>query len=393
MLRVGLTGGIGAGKSTVGRRLVELGATLVDADRVAREVVAPGTEGLRRVAEAFGPEVLDADGALDRPALAAVVFGDDDARHRLNRIVHPLVGARTAEMVAAAPADGVLVQDIPLLVEGAMAPAFPLVVVVDAPEDVRAGRLVADRGMTEKDARSRMAAQAEPESRRAAADVLLDNSGPRDGVLDAVDRLWHERLLPFEAAVRTGRPPSGVTRVADPDRTWPEQATRLAARVARAVGQHAVRLDHVGATAVPGLAAPDRIDLLVATRSSAGDDLVAALREVGFLPGPDGGPLVSADPGRPAAVHLHEAGSQPHRQALLLRDWMRAEPAAREEYQALLAELIALGHDGPAGVAPAEARWCERVTEKAERWAGQAGWRVPDHPIVGPPGAGTSQGL
>jgi dephospho-CoA kinase len=394
MLRVGLTGGIGAGKSTVARRLVELGATLVDADRVAREVVEPGTEGLRRVAEAFGPGVLDADGALDRPALAAVVFGDEDARRRLNGIVHPLVGARTAELVAAAPADGVLVQDIPLLVEGAMAPAFPLVVVVDAPEDVRVARLVADRGMSERDARARIAAQATPQARRAAADVLLDNSGDRDAVLAAVDRLWHGRLLPLEAAVRTGRPAGpGTDPVTEPDPTWAEQGERLAARVAHAAGAHAVRVDHIGATAVPGLAAPDRVDLLVGvapgTAPGTAPELAAGLRAAGFLPGPDGGPLRSADPGRPAAAHLIEAGTVPHRRALLLRDWLRADAGARAEYRDAVQGLIGT-RDDPAGP---ERDWCERVGDRADHWAETAGWRAPGHPIVEQPEPGPPQKL
>ena len=132
MLRVGLTGGIGSGKSTVARRLVQRGAVLVDSDVLAREVVEPGTDGLAEIVAAFGPAVLDAGGALDRPALAAVVFGDPAARERLNGIVHPRVRRRSAELIAAAPADAVVVQDIPLLVEGAMGARFPLVVVVHA---------------------------------------------------------------------------------------------------------------------------------------------------------------------------------------------------------------------------------------------------------------------
>ena len=177
MLRVGLTGGIGSGKSTVAARLVERGAVLVDSDRIAREVVAPGTPGLAAVVDAFGPAVLAADGSLDRPALAAVVFDDPGARKKLNGIVHPLVRRRSDELIAAAPADSIVVQDIPLLVEGGMAARFPLVVVVHADPAVRVPRLVEQRGMPEADARARIAAQADDAARRAVADVWIDNSG------------------------------------------------------------------------------------------------------------------------------------------------------------------------------------------------------------------------
>jgi dephospho-CoA kinase len=315
---VGLTGGIGAGKSTIARRLVELGATLVDADQLAREVVLPGTVGLARVVEAFGERVLTADGELDRPALADIVFGDEAARRRLNGILHPLIGERTAELMAAAPADGILVQDVPLLVEGGMSAAFPLVVVVDAPQDVRVARLVADRGMTEEAARARMAAQADEPARRAAADVWLDNSGSPDDARAAVDQLWRERLLPFEAALRTGIPSGGEP--ADPDP--PARYERLAARVLRAAGESAVRVAHVGPTAVSGLPAGDVIDILLEVRAATdADALVPALREVGFLARPEdtaadtegdqiaARTFVSADPGGPARVLVQEVGA------------------------------------------------------------------------------------
>src|SRR5919197_719785 len=147
MLRVGLTGGIGSGKSTVAARLVERGAVLIDSDVIAREVVEPGTSGLAEIVAAFGTDVLTGDGALDRPALAHVVFGDAEARQRLNAIVHPRVRERSAEIISAAPADAVVVQDIPLLVENGMAPLFPLVVVVHADEQERVRRLVPSPGM------------------------------------------------------------------------------------------------------------------------------------------------------------------------------------------------------------------------------------------------------
>jgi dephospho-CoA kinase len=195
MLRMGLTGGIGSGKSTVAGLLAARGARVVDADRIAREVVEPGTPGLAAVVEAFGPQVLTPDGALDRPALAAIVFADPAARARLDGIVHPLVRARAAELVAAAPPDAVVVQDVPLLVETGQAGAYDLVLVVEADLETRVRRLV-QRGLGAEDARARIAAQATDEQRRAVADVVLDNSGTREELEAQVERFWAERVVP-----------------------------------------------------------------------------------------------------------------------------------------------------------------------------------------------------
>jgi dephospho-CoA kinase len=195
VLNIGLTGGIGSGKSTVSALLAERGAVIVDADRIAREVVEPGTPGLAAVVSAFGEGVVGPDGGLDRAALAAVVFADAEARARLDGIVHPLVRARAAEVVAAAPPDAVLVHDIPLLVETGQAGRYELVLVVQADLDTRVARLVA-RGMTEDDARARIAAQATDEQRAAVADVVLDNSGTREELAAQVSRFWTEQVLP-----------------------------------------------------------------------------------------------------------------------------------------------------------------------------------------------------
>jgi dephospho-CoA kinase len=198
MLRIGLTGGIGAGKSTVSAALAAHGAVVVDADRIAREVVEPGTPGLDAVVAAFGSRVLTADGALDRPALAAVVFADPAARSRLDGIVHPLVRRRAAELeLAARQADqsAVVVHDVPLLVETGQAASYDLVLVVEAPEAVRVPRLVA-RGLPEDDARARIAAQATDEQRRAVADVVLRNDGTPEQLRAQVDRFWAERVEP-----------------------------------------------------------------------------------------------------------------------------------------------------------------------------------------------------
>jgi dephospho-CoA kinase len=193
VLSIGLTGGIGSGKSTVATHLAARGAVIVDADRIAREVVEPGTPGLAAVVEAFGEAVLGADGRLDRPVLAAVVFADPQARARLDAIVHPLVRARAAELAAAAPAGAVVVHDVPLLVETGKWESYDLVLVVEADLETRVARLV-QRGLTEADARARIAAQATDEQRRAVADVVLDNSGPPEQLAAQVDRFWSERV-------------------------------------------------------------------------------------------------------------------------------------------------------------------------------------------------------
>ncbi|OMH26730.1 dephospho-CoA kinase [Tersicoccus phoenicis] len=206
MLTVGLTGGIAAGKSVVAARLRELGAVLIDADVLAREVVAPGTDGLAAVVDAFGSDVLTGDGDLDRGALGGLVFGDDGARATLNGIVHPRVRAEAARRIAAAPRGAVIVQDIPLLVETGQEDAFHLVVVVQAAEDDRIRRMVEQRGMSAEDARSRIAAQATDEQREAAADVVLANSGKVGALQRRVDELWHERILPFNENLLAGRP-------------------------------------------------------------------------------------------------------------------------------------------------------------------------------------------
>lgn len=191
MLKLGLTGGIGSGKSTVSRLLAAYGAVVVDADLIAREVVEPGTPGLAAVVEAFGPEVAPG-GVLDRDALGALVFGDDEKRKVLSAILHPLIGTRSAELWAAAEAAGaaVLVHDVPLLVENHLEAMYDVVVVVDVPPEVQVDRLVRLRGMTEADARARIAAQTSRETRLASATVVLDNSGTPDQLALQVDALW-----------------------------------------------------------------------------------------------------------------------------------------------------------------------------------------------------------
>ncbi|MEV0703240.1 dephospho-CoA kinase [Saccharopolyspora sp. NPDC050389] len=394
MLRVGLSGGIGSGKSTVARRLVELGAVLIDADALAREVVQPGTPGLAELVERFGEDVLDADGALNRPALAGKVFGDDEARADLNAITHPKIRDLTAERMAQAPADAVVVHDVPLLVEVGYAPNYHLVVIVDAPEPDRVRRLI-DRGLAEDDARARIAAQATVEQRREVADVWLDNSGSVDAVLAQVDALWQDRLVLFEENLRLRRrPPKRAPKLVDPDPEWPRQARRLIARIERAAGDKAVRIDHVGSTSVPGLPAKDIIDLQLTVRSLADADALAEpLGEAGFpvRPGiladtphvfaPDPALWekrihVSADPGRYANLHVRVDATPGQRVALLFPAWLRADEAARDEYLALKRKVAAEHAADPDYGAYADAKepWFAKALPEAWRWAERTGW-------------------
>jgi len=378
MLWVGLSGGIGSGKSTVARRLSELGAVLVDADQLAREVVEPGTDGLAEVVALFGEQVLDERGRLDRPAVARRVFGDEQARAQLNSVVHPRVAALTAERVAAAPRDAVVVHDIPLLVEAGYAPDYHLVLIVDADEEVRVQRLVG-RGLEESDARARIRSQATRQQRVEAADVWLDNGGTVDELTARVDAVW-QRLVAFEANLRSASAATISPRVSDHDPDWPQQAQRLAARLRKAAGQRALSVDHVGFTAVPGLRAQDVLDLQVAVASAADADALAEpLANAGFplvpevrsdLPGADDPQQWekrrhgTADPGRPAVVHLRVAGRENWRRSLLLRDWLSADADARAER----AQQVDRDPDGQ--------RWL--TDPRAQDWAASTGWSAPE---------------
>ncbi len=189
-LRIALTGGIGSGKSAVARLLAEHGATVVDADKVAREIVEPGQPALEEIVKQFGREALHPDGTLNRPLLAEIVFKDRAQLERLNAITHPRIRERTRELMDAVPPGSVLVYDMPLLVEQGLTSGWDLVVVVDAPDEVRVERLVEHRGLAADDARARMAAQATREARNAAADLVIDNSGDLMALRVQVDALW-----------------------------------------------------------------------------------------------------------------------------------------------------------------------------------------------------------
>jgi dephospho-CoA kinase len=391
MLRVALTGGIGSGKSMVAAHLKRCGAWVIDSDRLAREVVAPGTPGLRSLANEFGTAILAADGTLNRAALAARVFEDPSARSRLNAIVHPLVAARSAELIAGAPAEAIVVQEIPLLVETGLAVNFPLVVVVHADAAVRLRRLVEQRGMAEADAAGRIAAQASDEQRRAAADVWLENSGERAATLAAVEALWARRLVPFAANLRRHRPavrPS-IAIVVSPDRSWPEQAMRMIARIAAVAGGRAHRIDHVGSTAVANLPARDVLDLqVVVTTPAEAARLADELIDAGLVRAEPGVGrsqhvasrpevlMVNADPGRAVDCSIRSVRSPAWRDLLLLRDWLRTHPGRVREFAQLKYRITAERGTHGEDYAAAKAAFFEQALHHARRWARQTGWLV-----------------
>ncbi|QCB97766.1 dephospho-CoA kinase [Arthrobacter sp. PAMC25564] len=402
MLKIGLTGGIASGKSVVASRLRELGAVLVDADALAREVVEPGTPGLAKVVEAFSNAVLMPDGGLDRPKLGALVFGNPERLAVLNGIIHPLVRERAGALADGAPKGAVVVQDIPLLVETGQGANFHLVVVVDAPDAVRVQRMVQHRHMTEADARARMASQATREDRLAAADVVLDNSGSKEELRDAVDRLWKFRLAPFaenlarhRLAPRTGGP---VLTPANPE--WPAQAARLMARLRAAAAQDILALDHVGSTAVPGLAAKDVLDLQLGVVDMAAADRIAPLLADAGFPGWPGinadNPKAShpdpadwpkrlhgnADPGRAVNLHVRAVGSPGWRFALCFRDWLRDDADARADYLVEKCRVAGLhGVDkSTAGYAADKEGWLSGyAAPRMDAWAQRTGWQPPSY--------------
>lgn len=384
MLRIGLTGGIGAGKSTVSATFADCGGVVVDGDVIAREVVEPGTEGLAALVEAFGDDILLPDGALNRPALAAKAFQDDEQRAKLNGIVHPLVGKRRQEIIDSVAEGTVVVEDIPLLVETGMAPFFPLVVVVWADEETRVTRLI-ERGLPEHDARARMKAQASDEQRRAIADVLLDNSGTREELVEKARQLWFERVLPLAENIRTGEVVRVAPRLVPHNPAWAADAQRIVNRIKAAAGGKALRVDHVGSTSVDGLDAKDVVDIQVTVASlEDADEIDGALAAVGYprIQGVDAdvahddsgrwGKRLhgAADPGRPANIHLRVDGWPNQRFALLFPAWLAAHPEVLDEYlQVKRAALSAPDY------AEAKEPWFAEVYPKALAWAEASDWR------------------
>ena len=397
MLRVGLTGGIGSGKSTVARRFRELGAVVVDADQLAREVVALGSTGLVAIHERFGEVVVAADGSLDRCALGEIVFADAQARRDLEAITHPLIAARTRSLVESAAPEAIVVHEVPLLVELGMASAYHLTVVVGADDDIRMARLTGARGFTESDARARISAQAGDRERRAAADAWLDNNGTVGALLDQVDALWRDRIVGFNDNLMTGsrsHRPEIPTLVAYDD-SWPPAAARLIRRVTVALGDRVVAVEHIGSTSVPGLIAKDVIDLQVGVHLLGDADdavFVKALADKGFprsagddhtsdmaLPWIDDVTLWrkrchgSADPGQVVHVHVRETDGPGWRYALLFRDWLRAEADERDAYAALKRQL-AQSATTTTEYVEAKGPWIVGALARADAWARNTGW-------------------
>ncbi len=383
----------------------ELGAIIVDGDVIAREVVEPGTEGLARLVEAFGDAILTADGALNRPALAAIAFSDDDKRATLNGIVHPLVAHRRSELLEAAHQEAVIVEDIPLLVESQMAPMFALVVIVHADAEVRVRRLIEYRSFSEEDARARIAAQASEEQRRAVADVWLDNSGSPGELVEKARVLWHERIQPFAHNLHALQPVRPRPQLIAADPGWPDQARRILARLRTACGQRALRVDHIGSTAIPDMDAKDVIDIQVSVASLGDADALAEpLLAAGYVGTsvtedvgkPDARSTVaqfdhtedaslwakrlycSADPGRPTNVHVRVAGWPGQQFALLFVDWLQANPAARVDYLALKRRAVAGGHADVGAYASAKEPWFLDAYRRSWEWADATGWRPVD---------------
>jgi dephospho-CoA kinase len=403
MLRIGLTGGIGAGKSALSATFAECGGIIVDGDVIAREVVQPDTEGLASLVEAFGEDILQPDGSLDRPALAAKAFADDEARQKLNGIVHPLVGQRRAEIIASVPQDAVVVEDIPLLVESGMAPLFPLVVVVHADVELRVRRLVELRGMPEEDARARIAAQADDDQRRAVADIWLDNSGSQEELVTRAREVWNDRIVPFAHNVAQRQIVRAAARVVPADPTWPDQARRIVARLATTCGHKALRVDHIGSTAVPEFDAKDVIDIQLTVESLAvADELGEALLSAGYpriehIKQDDikadarstvsdydhsDDPAVwhkrihaSADPGRPTNVHIRVDGWPNQQFALLVVDWLAANPAERVDYLGVKRAAEERADGDPTIYVEAKEPWFADAYRRAWEWADFTGWR------------------
>ena len=386
MLRIGLTGGIGAGKSTVSATFAECGGIIVDGDVIDREVVEPGTEGLAQLVEAFGEDILLPDGALNRPALAARAFVDDEKRASLNGIVHPLVARRRQEIIDAVHEDAVVVEDIPLLVETGMAPMFPLVVVVTADEETRVTRVVQQRGMDEADARARIKAQAPEEQRRAIADVLLDNSGSQGELVEKARDLWYNRVLPLAHNIRTRQCAPMVYQLVPYDPAWPDDARRIINRIQSACGAKALRADHVGSTAVPGMDAKDVIDIQITIAAlDVAEEINDVLANAGYprvehittdMPHTDDSALwrkrihCAADPGRPANVHVRVDGWPGQQFALLFRAWLAANPVGQDDY--LAAKRRALSAPD---YTEAKEPWFAEAYGRAWEWAETTGWR------------------
>jgi dephospho-CoA kinase len=394
-IAVAVTGGIGAGKSTVAGLLAARGAVVVDSDRLAREVVGAGTPGLAAVADTFGNRVIAEDGSLNRPVLADIVFKDPSARKQLEAITHPLVREKFRELRAAAPQGSVVVNDIPLLTTLESAGSFHLVIGVSAPPAVRIRRLI-DRGLTASDAKARMDAQIDDDRRRKLCDVWIDNSGTPADARKRVELVW-ARLVEFAENVDAGRVAGrGGPVLMEHRQDWPDAAARLTARIHSAVGNS--RVDHIGSTAVQDFPAKDVIDLQLGVPDEAtAIEFAPLLGAAGFpiwpeftqdTPHPGGDDPAdpaqwrkrlhgNADPGRAVNLHVRTIGSPGWVWALRFRDWLRADEAGRADYLAAK-RAAASQHAGAslaAGYAEAKNDIFAEANVRSRQWAERTGWR------------------
>lgn len=387
---------MGSGKSTVSRRLAELGATVIDADLISREIVEPGQPALAAIEEHFGSAVISADGTLDRPGLAEIVFPEPARLRELEEITGPAIVARTAELRAAAPVEAIVVHDMPLLVERGLWPDEHVTIVVEVDVDERVRRLVDYRGFAEQAVRDRMAVQATDEQRRVAADILLDNNGSPEDLVARVDEVWAGRLVPYNDNLVQGRRTRRSDRltVVEPQPEWPAQGQRVVAKLAaalRPIHTH-LEVEHIGSTSVPGLIAKPVLDVQIGVNDLAETDSAEfgqAMRAAGYVlsegnlrdepkPGTDpdawgkrfyGG----CDPAIVVHVHIREIGSPGWRFALLFRDWLRSNPVERESYAA---EKLRLRDLDPTTEAYTRAKepWFDEAWNRANAWAETSGW-------------------
>jgi dephospho-CoA kinase len=297
-----------------------------------------------------------------------------------------LVARRRQEIIDAVHEDAVVVEDIPLLVETGMAPMFPLVVVVSADEETRVTRVVQQRGMDEADARARIKAQAPEEQRRAIADVLLENSGSQGELVEKARDLWYNRVLPLAHNIRTRQCAPTVHKLVPYDPAWPDDARRIINRIQNACGAKALRVDHVGSTAVHGMDAKDVIDIQTTIASlDVADEINDALANAGYprvehittdMPHTADSALwrkrihCAADPGRPANIHVRVDGWPSQQFALLFRDWLAANVGVQDDY--LAAKRRALSAPD---YADAMEPWFAEAYGRAWEWAETTGWR------------------
>lgn len=381
MLQVAVTGGIGSGKSTVVAAFAGLGAFVVDADQLAREVVAPGTPGLRSIVDRFGKEILDGE-ALDRAGLARIVFADRSALHDLEQITHPLIRQRYEEIVSEAPSDSIIIHEVPLLVEKDLARQYQLTINVETLLDVRRARLE-QRGLTPSDIDARLGLQVSDEERRSRCDVTMTNNEEPSSLQNKLHDLWRNRIKPFGENLALNRlaPRQARAEILPYQSEWPNAAARLIERLEYQLPD--AHIAHVGSTSVPGLGAKDVIDIQVSV-SELNDRYDDPMRRAGFVLNPDVNRDVprpsaaeevwakrfyqSCDPARPANVHMRVFGSPGERYALLFPQWLRAHAEAARDYEEFKREL-AMGTASTGEYAEAKEGWFSAAEADLLKWA------------------------